>query len=99
MSFWRDSDMCIRATEKWYHSCALCRNHVMRSQCVTILLSQRRMEARLVLIVMGVVGAGKTTVGTLLAQKLGWKFADADDFHPRENIEKISHGIPLTDSD
>jgi len=48
---------------------------------------------------MGVVGAGKTTVGTLLAQKLGWQFADADDFHPKENIEKITHGIPLTDSD
>jgi gluconokinase len=53
----------------------------------------------LVLIVMGVVGAGKTTVGTLLAGKLGWQFADADDFHPQGNKEKISHGIPLTDSD
>jgi gluconokinase len=48
---------------------------------------------------MGVVGAGKTTIGKLLAQKLGWQFADADDFHPEENIEKISHGISLTDSD
>lgn len=48
---------------------------------------------------MGVVGAGKTTIGTLLAQKLGWQFADADHFHPKENIEKITHGIPLTDSD
>jgi gluconokinase len=48
---------------------------------------------------MGVVGAGKTTIGTLLAQKLGWQFADADDFHPKENIEKISQGIPLSDSD
>jgi len=53
----------------------------------------------LVLIVMGVVGAGKTTVGTLLAQKLGWQFADADDFHSPENIEKIRRGIPLDDSD
>jgi gluconokinase len=53
----------------------------------------------LVLILMGVVGAGKTTVGTLLAQKLGWRFADADDFHPRANIEKISNGIALDDSD
>jgi gluconokinase len=53
----------------------------------------------LVLILMGVVGAGKTTVGTLLAQKLGWKFADADDFHPRANIEKISQGIALDDAD
>jgi len=48
---------------------------------------------------MGVVGAGKTTIGMLLAQKLGWEFADADDFHPKQNIEKISQGIPLTDSD
>ena len=48
---------------------------------------------------MGVVGAGKTTVGTLLAQKLGWQFADADDFHSPENIEKIRRGIPLDDSD
>lgn len=48
---------------------------------------------------MGVVGAGKTTVGSLLAQKLGWKFADADDFHPPANIEKIRHGIALDDND
>jgi gluconokinase len=48
---------------------------------------------------MGVVGSGKTTVGTLLAEKLGWEFADADDFHPPENIRKISHGIALTDDD
>jgi gluconokinase len=48
---------------------------------------------------MGVVGAGKTTVGSLLAQKLGWQFADADDFHPAANVEKISRGVPLNDSD
>jgi gluconokinase len=48
---------------------------------------------------MGVVGAGKTTVGSLLAQKLGWQFADADDFHPASNVEKIKRGIPLDDSD
>jgi gluconokinase len=53
----------------------------------------------LILIVMGVVGVGKTTIGMLLAQKLSWQFADADDFHPRQNIEKISKGIPLTDPD
>jgi gluconokinase len=53
----------------------------------------------LVIIAMGVVGAGKTTVGFLLAQKLGWDFADADDFHSPENKNKISHGIPLTDAD
>ncbi len=48
---------------------------------------------------MGVVGTGKTTVGIQLAKKLGWQFADGDDFHPQANIEKISHGIALTDSD
>jgi gluconokinase len=48
---------------------------------------------------MGVVGAGKTTVGKLLAQKLRWEFADADDFHPAANVEKIRHGISLTDAD
>ncbi len=53
----------------------------------------------MVLVIMGVVGSGKTTVGTLLAQRLGWEFADADDFHPIENIRKISQGISLTDSD
>ena len=54
---------------------------------------------RVILILMGVVGAGKTTVGNLLAQRLGWPFADADDFHPATNVEKIRHGIPLDDSD
>ena len=53
----------------------------------------------MVLVIMGVVGSGKTTVGTLLSGKLGWRFADADDFHPAENIAKIREGIPLTDSD
>jgi gluconokinase len=53
----------------------------------------------MIVIVMGVVGSGKTTVGRLLAQQLGWEFADADDFHPPANIEKIRHGIPLGDED
>lgn len=48
---------------------------------------------------MGIVGAGKTTIGTLLAQRLGWRFADADDFHPAANVEKMRHGIALTDAD
>jgi gluconokinase len=48
---------------------------------------------------MGVVGAGKTTVGSLLARKLRWHFADADDFHSPANVEKIRHGIALDDSD
>jgi gluconokinase len=53
----------------------------------------------MVILVMGVTGAGKTTVGKLLAQQLDWQFLDADDFHPPENIEKMKHGIPLTDAD
>ena len=53
----------------------------------------------MVVIVMGVVGAGKTTVGSLLAKQLGWTFADADDFHPRANVEKIRKGIALNDDD
>jgi gluconokinase len=53
----------------------------------------------MIVIVMGVVGAGKTTVGRMLAFQLGWEFADADDFHPQPNVEKIRRGIALTDAD
>jgi carbohydrate kinase (thermoresistant glucokinase family) len=53
----------------------------------------------MIVIVMGVVGAGKTTVGKLLAEQLHFAFADADDFHPQANIEKISQGIALSDDD
>ncbi len=48
---------------------------------------------------MGVQGSGKTTVGHALAQRLGWDFADADDFHSAANKAKMSAGIPLTDAD
>jgi gluconokinase len=51
------------------------------------------------LIVMGVSGSGKTTVGRSLAERLGWDFYDADDFHPPENVAKMANGIPLNDSD
>ena len=53
----------------------------------------------MIVIVMGVVGAGKTTVGKTIAGQLGWEFADADDFHPASNVEKIRHGIGLSDED
>ena len=53
----------------------------------------------MVVIIFGVSGAGKTTIGELLAQELGWQFYEADDFHPRANIEKMRKGVPLTDQD
>lgn len=53
----------------------------------------------MIVVVMGVTGAGKTTVGSLLAAQLGWEFADADAFHPKSNVEKMSRGIALTDAD
>jgi gluconokinase len=52
-----------------------------------------------IVIVFGVSGAGKTTIGKLLADELGWRFYEADDFHSRANIEKMHRGIPLTDKD
>jgi gluconokinase len=53
----------------------------------------------LVILIMGVEGSGKTTVGKLLAQDLGWIFVDADDFHSPSNKEKMSRGVPLDDAD
>ncbi len=53
----------------------------------------------MVIILMGVAGSGKTTVGQLLAAQLGWPFFDADDYHAPANIAKMSQGIPLTDAD
>ncbi len=52
-----------------------------------------------VLLLMGVAGSGKTTIGLRLAAEFGWSFRDADDFHPPENVAKMSAGIPLTDAD
>ncbi len=51
------------------------------------------------IVIAGVSGSGKTTIGKLVAEKLGCEFADADDFHPPENIAKMSSGIPLDDID
>ena len=48
---------------------------------------------------MGVCGCGKTTVGEALAQAIGCRFLDADDFHPAANVEKMASGVPLTDDD
>ena len=52
-----------------------------------------------VIIVMGVSGCGKTTVGNALSAKLGWPFYDGDDLHPKANIDKMASGIPLNDDD
>jgi gluconokinase len=52
-----------------------------------------------VLIVMGVSGSGKSTIGALLARQLGWEYEDADWLHPKSNVDKMHKGIPLTDED
>jgi gluconokinase len=53
----------------------------------------------MIIVVMGVTGSGKTTIGNLLAARLAWQFADADDFHSAANKQKMHQGIPLTDAD
>ncbi len=53
----------------------------------------------MIIILMGVSGSGKTTIGSLLAGRLGWPFYDGDDFHPPANIAKMRQGIPLTEDD
>lgn len=53
----------------------------------------------MIVVLMGVTGCGKTTVGSLLAQDCGWAFYDADDFHPADNVAKMKRGSPLTDED
>ncbi len=53
----------------------------------------------MILVVAGVAGSGKTTVGQQLARRLGWTFADGDSFHPAANVAKMRAGLPLTDAD
>lgn len=53
----------------------------------------------MILVMMGVCGCGKSTVGEALAKSLGWRFLDADDFHPPANVAKMAGGTPLTDED
>jgi gluconokinase len=53
----------------------------------------------MVILLMGVTGSGKTTVGQALAESLHWQFADADAFHPPANVAKMQAGIPLNDAD
>jgi carbohydrate kinase (thermoresistant glucokinase family) len=69
---------------------------VSRSPELVSLMSDTTARA---VILMGVAGSGKSTVGTNLAKRLDWTFLDADDFHPAANVEKMSNGIPLNDGD
>ena len=53
----------------------------------------------MIVVLMGVTGSGKTTLGRLLAGQLGWTFVEGDDFHPQANVQKMHRGEPLTDAD
>lgn len=53
----------------------------------------------MVIILIGPMGCGKTTIGKLLAKKLDWVFEDGDDFHPQSNVDKMKSGVPLDDAD
>jgi gluconokinase len=53
----------------------------------------------MIVVVAGVAGSGKTTIGVQLARRLDWAFADGDSFHPAANVAKMRAGIPLTDAD
>ena len=67
-----------------------------RGLCISGGRTKRRI---VVILVMGVSGAGKTTIGRRLADELGWQFSDGDDFHPAANLEKMRNGHALTDAD
>jgi gluconokinase len=64
-----------------------------------LVISCETIEIVMIIALMGVSGSGKTTVGKMLAQGLGWRYFDADEFHPPASIEKMRRGIPLNDAD
>ncbi len=70
-------------------------DHVLERDCT----SDDEVTMSMVIIIMGPMGCGKTTVGRLLADALGWEFIEGDDYHPAANVEKMAAGIPLTDED
>jgi carbohydrate kinase (thermoresistant glucokinase family) len=57
------------------------------------------MRADVIVLVMGVAGSGKSTIGAAVAARLGWRFVDADEYHSIESIAKLRAGVPLTDED
>src|ERR1700724_4070676 len=71
----------------------------MRPRCRRTSVGDDSSETPCALIVMGVSGSGKSTIGEKLAERLGWSFEDADKFHPASNVAKMSSGQPLTDED
>jgi gluconokinase len=72
---------------------------IEKGMCKKLHWERRPHGGIVVIVLMGVSGAGKTTVGELLASELGWAFVDADDYHSPQNVEKMRSGIPLTDAD
>ena len=71
----------------------------IRRHCRSISVADEAAKAPCALIVMGVSGSGKSTIGETLAERLGWPFEDGDRFHPASNVAKMSAGHPLTDED
>jgi gluconokinase len=73
--------------------------HLTRNVSLEIASMEASPAMPSVLVVMGVSGSGKSTIGNLLAMQLHWEFEDGDWFHPARNIDKMHAGIPLTDED